>query len=70
MRANDHESKKEGECYGYWEYENMTCGMCDFEKRCFETSIGMTKEEFFEALEKAENPRLRFTGRLKKKKIK
>ena len=67
-RAAEHNSiQKSEKCYGKWEHENMTCTLCDFEKKCFRTSIGIEKEEFFKALEKAENPKLRFTHRLKKK---
>ena len=66
VRAALHESEVDGKaCFGLWQFEDSNCAVCDHEKRCFETSIGMPKDEFFKALERMENPRLRLKDSLK-----
>jgi hypothetical protein len=54
-------------CFGAWEQDDSTCGVCDFNAKCFKASVGMDKAEYFAKLERAENPKLRFQTLRKKK---
>lgn len=68
VRASLHQAKiNPKECFGFWEFENTACVTCDFEGKCFTISIGMGKKEFFSALERAENPKIRFSGKSRRK---
>jgi hypothetical protein len=62
---NGHEPKNAKSCFGFWEHENNTCKVCDFEKECSTASLGMDKETYFKKLEAAENPKLRFSKSLR-----
>lgn len=57
-------------CFGYWEHEHSACMVCDFEGKCFESSIGMKKDDYFKKLEQIENPRVRFVQQRLAKKTK
>lgn len=41
---------KSQSCFGLWAYEDATCMTCDYEKKCFKTSMGMDKDKFFKKL--------------------
>lgn len=55
-------------CFGAWDNEDSTCFVCDFNEKCFSTAMGISKEEYFKKLERAENPKLRFSKSNRKKK--
>ena len=61
--------RDEETCFGYWAHEDSACMVCDFEGKCFESSIGMKKEEYFKKLEQLESPRIRFVKKRLAKKI-
>lgn len=52
-------------CFGFWEHENSTCSLCDFEEHCFKASHGIEKSVYFKKFESA--PKVRFTDRRLKK---
>jgi len=62
VRAFYHKQKPKNmkTCFGFWEYEDSSCGVCDFQDKCSKASLGMDRNEYFKALESAENPKLRF----------
>jgi hypothetical protein len=67
-RSALHLQKIESEnCFGFWEQDDMTCRFCNHEDDCFKAAIGTDKEKYFKALEREENPKLRFKDVLKKK---
>lgn len=72
VRATLHNTdieRKTDECFGFWEHENSTCMTCDFENRCFQASLGMSKQEYFKKLEALERPAIRYEkSRLSKSK--
>lgn len=49
----------ENTCFGFWENDNSTCMVCDFQERCFEASIGMPRDEYFKKLENSDKPKVR-----------
>ena len=70
VRAYGHENSMHihfaKSCFGAWEEDDSSCRVCDFADKCFETSLGMSKEEYFKKLERAENPKPRFQKMRKK----
>ena len=46
-------------CFGYWEYENSACIVCDYKEQCFKASIGMDKGEYFKKFGRLKNPRIK-----------
>jgi len=65
VRSSLHLKAVDGSCFGFWEFENNTCGTCDFEGRCFKAGMGVNKDAYFKKLESLKNPRFR----LAKKKL-
>lgn len=65
-RARFHMTKQTGKnCFGLWD-TGAICSVCDHEPECFKVSMGMTKNKYLIAVDKEENPRIRFTEKLSK----
>jgi len=54
-------------CFGFWEQDDVNCGLCDAQTGCFRASIGEDKAKYQLRLKRLENPKLRFKAALKKK---
>lgn len=54
-------------CFGWWENEDSSCMVCDFEGHCFKASLGVSKEEYFKKFESA--PKVRFVEKRILKKV-
>ena len=52
-------------CLGFWENDNATCMTCDLEKTCFQVSIGMEKEEYFDKMDALDNHKIRLVKRMR-----
>lgn len=52
-------------CFGLWENDNATCVTCDLEAVCFETSIGMSKEDYFKKMDALESHKIRTVKKMR-----
>ena len=45
-------------CFGWWGHDNDICIYCDYEKECFEVSIGMNRNDYDNEYRKLDNPKI------------
>jgi len=48
------------ECFGFWENENSDCMVCDMEKGCRSTSVGMDFDKYMNAVDRKTDKKIRF----------
>ena len=68
VKAAEHQGKSDRDtCFGYWMPEHASCVVCDLSKACSHVTIGMDSDKFLLTVERLENPKIRITETLRKK---